>query len=73
MNVNDFTQHQANYIYPLTGTSSPTLFQSHAEWLEAGSLRYKINVAMHTLNLEQLKDLLLTITHSESFTDSGEK
>lgn len=71
MNVNDFTQHQANFIYPITGGNS--VFQSHAEFLEAGALRYKINVAMHTLSLEQLKDLLLTITHPESFTDSGEK
>lgn len=71
MNVNDFTQHQANFIYPITGGA--TIFQSHAEFLEAGALRYKINVAMHSLNLEQLKDLLLTVTHTESFTESGEK
>lgn len=72
MNVNDFTQHQANFIYPVTG-GTPSVFQTHAEWLEAGALRYKINVAMHGLSIEQLKDLLLTVTHPEAFADSGEK
>lgn len=72
MNVNDFTAN--GYVYPNTVyTNAPTMHQSHAEWLEAGSLRYKINVAMHNLSVEQLKDLLLTVTHPEAFTDSGEK
>jgi hypothetical protein len=79
MNSNDFTQHQANYIYPISG-GTPSIFQTHAQWLEAGSLRYQINVALHNLNLDELKHVLDAIhiydklpKEDETFVESGEK
>lgn len=76
MNVNDFTQTQANYIYPTSNYNAP-IFQSHAEWLQAGSLRYSINVAMHSLSVDQLKNLMKILSNimeiEPVITDSGEK
>jgi len=72
MNPADFTQH--NFLYPQTKYNVPELFQSHTEWLEGGSLRYKINVAMHKLSLSQLKEVLALVEDmGETFVESGEK
>jgi len=80
MNSSDFIQYQANYVYPNTSYNAPVMFKSHAEWLEAGSLRYQINAALHNLNLDELKHVLDAIhiydklpKEDETFVESGEK
>lgn len=73
MNVNDFTPN--GFVYPNTVyTNAPTMYQSHAEFLQAGALRYQINVAMHGLAVEQLKRVLEAVKALEpDLTESGEK
>jgi hypothetical protein len=73
--MNDFKPKPNDFVYPSTSyTNAPLMYQSHAEFLQAGALRYHINVAMHGLSVAQLRAILENVkSYEPELTDSGEK
>lgn len=51
-------EDHSDYIYPKVATPSRLCFQSHAEFLQAGSLRYAISKAVHDLTISELQMVL---------------
>lgn len=51
--MDDFT----SFKYPQTTYNAPTDFQSHADYLQAATLRHKIANALHGLSMHQLSSI----------------
>ncbi len=64
MNIEDF-------VYPRT--AGHVTHASHAQFLEAGALRYAIHAALNNLSVDELKYVLSMIQAETSLTHSGEK
>lgn len=51
--MEDFT----SFKYPKTTYNAPTDFQSHADYLQAATLRHKIANALHGLSMHELSSI----------------
>lgn len=63
--MNDFSE----YVYPNTKYNAPLAFESHADFLRGGNLRYRINAELHGLGLVELEMVLALLGMLHKATD----